>query len=463
MPYGKGRAAARSQERPPADVDDDDFNDDELPPVDSEEHRDLPPHLGEPSTSRVGDPPYRTGNTLHLSSVDPSALERILERQQQQLTTALATQQQTMMASFQQMFANILTSHATTANTAPAGNHNTIDYSRSKMRLNDPDPFDGLPKNTESFINSCVNIFMAQPQLYSDAESQVRFALSFLKSGALKWRDGMLRDIKNGAYVITDWNDFERQLWLNFGNKHLVEEAQRGLHNIHQGSRTAEEFFIAFEDLKAEAGFNDAAVIFELLRALRPDVHDEVNRRNPRPIYYSEWKETILQVDQNLRENAASSSFYNPHGRPQAHFTHNYTPGARGFSNRFQPTPRIVDTPTVIPTATSAPRVSTTSAPRPAIPTIGTTPAGSSSKTFVPTCWKCGGPHWPRQCETTAKPSSAVTRQLFDKVDELDSHMETVRKLFEEVEELPEDADEDRGLMEKLMEEHPLFFTPTDG
>jgi len=329
------------------------------------------------------------------------------------------------------------------------------------MRLNDPDPFDGLPKNTESFINSCVNIFMAQPQLYLDAESQVRFALSFLKSGALKWRDGMLRDIKNGVYVITDWNDFERQLRLNFGNKHLVEEAQRGLHNIHQGSHTAEEFFIAFEDLKAEAGFNDTAVIFELLRALRPDVREEVNRRNPRPVSYSEWKETILQVDQNLRENAASNSFYNPNGHTQGRFTPNFTP--RNFNNRSQPTPRNVDTPTPTQPTPSYPRASAPSTSQPTIAAPAVPPAGSSSKTFAPNCWKCGGDHWSRLCPTGAKPTSAAARQLFEKVDELDSHMETVRRLFEEVEELPEDAEEDRGLMEKLMEEHPLFFTPTDG
>ena len=462
MAYGKSRAAAHSQEHPPSDVDEDHADDDELPPVDSEERRHLLPHLGEPSSSLVDDPPYCTGNTLQSSSVDPSALERILERQQQQLTTALATQQQTMMTSFQQMFANVLASHAAAANAAPTGNRNASDYSRSKMRLNDPDPFDGLPKNTESFINSCVNIFMAQPQLYSDAESQVRFALSFLKSGALKWRDGMLRDIKNGAYVITDWNDFEQQLRLNFGNKHLVEEAQRALHNIHQGSRTAEEFFIAFEDLKAEAGFNDAAVIFQLLRALRPDVRDEVNRRNPRPVYYSEWKETILQVDQNLRENAASNSFYNPNGRTQGRSAPNFIP--RNFNNRFQPTPRSVDTPTATwQPMPSAPRVSAPSAPRPTIAAPAAAPASSSSKTFTPNCWKCGGDHWSRLCLTGAKPTSTATRQLFEKVDELDSHMETIRKLFEEVEELPEDAEGDRDLMEKLMEEHPLFFTPTDG
>jgi len=56
MPYGKNRATARSQERPPTDVGEDPANDDELPPVDYGEHRDRPPHLGEPSSSRVDDP-----------------------------------------------------------------------------------------------------------------------------------------------------------------------------------------------------------------------------------------------------------------------------------------------------------------------------------------------------------------------------------------------------------------------
>ena len=158
MPYSRNRATARSQEHPPTDVGEDPTNDDELPPVDYGVHQDWPLHLGDPSSSHVDNPPYHADNTLHSSSVDPSALECILERQQQQLTTALATQQQTMMASFQQMFTNILTSHATAANTAPAGNHNTNDYSQSKMRLNDPDPFDGYQR-TQRALSIPVSTF----------------------------------------------------------------------------------------------------------------------------------------------------------------------------------------------------------------------------------------------------------------------------------------------------------------
>jgi hypothetical protein len=133
-----------------------------------------------------------------------------------------------------------------------------------KMRLYDPKPFDGSPKNTDSFINSCVNIFMAQPDLYADAESQVQFALSFFKLKAIRWRDALFHDLKNGDYIITTWTDFKDHLRESFGNPHLVDEAQCNICMIVQGSWMAEDFFIAFEDLKAECGFDNMSVIFQL-------------------------------------------------------------------------------------------------------------------------------------------------------------------------------------------------------
>jgi len=128
MALGKNRAPACSQERPPSDFGEDQTNDGEPPPANSFEHRDQALHLGQPSTSQTEGSSHPGQNSLQSSSVDPSALERILERQQQQLTAVLATQQQTMMASFQQMFANILALHASTMTAAPAGNYNANDY-----------------------------------------------------------------------------------------------------------------------------------------------------------------------------------------------------------------------------------------------------------------------------------------------------------------------------------------------
>jgi len=434
------RAAPKSRERlEPGEIAD---NDPELTPPSDERGREPPPHFTFSSTSHT---PEGRPASPGSAAVDSATLERILDRQQQQLTLALGQQQRVMMTSFQEMFANILTSRAPTA---PAVTASTT--LQSKMCLNEPDAFDGSPKNTESFINSCVNTFMAQPQVYATPESQVRFALSFLKSGATKWRDALLRDLNRGAWLITTWADFEDRLRRSFGNPHRVQEAQRALHHINQNQRTAEDFFIAFEDIVADAGFCDATVVFQLLRAIRKEIRDVAQLHEPRPEYYEDWKALILKIDQNLRENSSSSSFYDNNGR------YNYRPAPsfpRPYNNfRQQTNNRPSTSPTPAPPAQPVPKAAAMMTTAPVVP---------SSKT--PSCWKCNGPHWPRQCPTGVNATSTVARQLLEKVDELDSQMETVRKLVEEVDELPENAEEDRELMIRLMEEHPLFFVNNDG
>ena len=106
-----------------------------MPPVDSRECQNLLLHLGKPSSSYVNDPLYCASDALQLLSVNPYTLECILKQQQQQLTMVLATQQQTMMTSFQQMFIDILASHTTAANDTPAHNHDLGDYSQSRPQV----------------------------------------------------------------------------------------------------------------------------------------------------------------------------------------------------------------------------------------------------------------------------------------------------------------------------------------
>ena len=436
------RAAAKSREHlEPGKIAD---SDSELTPPTDERGREPPPHFTVSSTSHTpeGHPP-----SPGSAAFDSATLERILDRQQQQLTQALGQQQCVMMSSFQQMFTNVLTSHAPTT---PAVTASTT--SQSKMCLSKPDAFDGSLKNTESFINSCVNIFMAQPQVYASPESQVHFALSFLKGGATKWCNALLRDLNRGAWLITTWADFEEHFCHSFGNPHCVQEAQRALHHINQNQCTAEDFFIAFKDIIADARFCDTTVVFQLLRAIRKEIRDVAQLHEPWPEYYEDWKALILRINQNLPENSSSSSFYDNNSR------YNYWPPP-GLScpynnSRYQPNNRPGTSPTPTPPAQAVPKATTTMTTPPVVPS-------SSSKT--PSCWKCNGPHWPHQCPTGVNAKSTVARQLLEKVDELDFQMETVHKLVKDVEELPEDAEEDRELMIRLMEEHPLFFVNNDG
>jgi hypothetical protein len=449
------RSASKSAERlEPGEIEE---GEDYTPPA-IERGRDAPPHLTIPSSSRIPGPFAEVPAFSHpASSRSPSptpSFEHILERQQQQFYD----QQRLMMTSFQQMFATALA-----ARTAPAANATGATAPpanlESKMRLKDPDTFDGSPRSCESFINSCVNIFLAQPHVYPDAATQVRFALSFLSGNATRWRDAMHRDLRLGSYVITSWGDFEQRFRMSFDNPHRVDEAKRKLHHIVQGHRTAEDFFLEFEDLRAEAGFCDSSVIFQLLRAIRRDVRDEAQRRRPKPEYYDEWKQTILQVDQDLRGSAAANAFYDPNARGQNHFQSGFAPRFQN-TNRFGASTRYnsPSTPTPITPAAApkAPTSTTATLPAPAVT--------SSSSGPHQNCWKCGLPgHYPRLCPNVGKATGKLTRQLFEKADELETQMEHVRNLLGQVDDLPEDTEEDHEVFIRLMEELPTFFVPNDG
>jgi hypothetical protein len=263
---GNTRAALKSTERlEPGEI----YREQNDPPTMFEHGRETPPHLMLPSSSQIPGPFDSQPASPHSTSPtpDPGSLEHILERQQRQFYE----QQRLMMSSFQGMLATALasrTGHATNSTNIATPSASL----ESKMRLKDPDTFDGSPRSCKSFINSCVNIFLAQPRVYPDTGTQICFALSFLSGNATRWRDAIYRDLRMGSYVITTWDDFEQRFHMSFDNPHRVDEAKRRLHHVVQGHRTAEEFFLEFEDLRAEAGFCDSSVIFQLLRAIRKDV-----------------------------------------------------------------------------------------------------------------------------------------------------------------------------------------------
>ncbi|KAF8163045.1 hypothetical protein B0H34DRAFT_794793 [Crassisporium funariophilum] len=108
------------------------------------------------------------------------------------------------------------------------------------------------------------------------------------------------------------WDTFMCRVLESFGDPHKVEKAQRGLHVVTQGQRTAKDFFIHFEDLKYNACFCDKSFIFELKRALRKEFQEEVSCCRPTPTNYCKWKVLILQVDQDLQESSAANTYYAP-------------------------------------------------------------------------------------------------------------------------------------------------------
>jgi hypothetical protein len=417
--------------------------------------RDQPPHL---DTTHSPEAPARSrGRRPAARSVSPesdhmSTLERILAGQNAHMAD-ITNLNRTMLESVREWMSGMVATQA-----RPAPNPATL-----KIRMADPDQFDGSPRTTESFVNSCVNIFMAQPLLYTTVESRVRFALGFMKGDALRWRDALLKDIKDGTYVFSTWEAFEERLRDSFGNPHSVEDAQRKLHTIEQGRRTAEDFFIEFEDLKAEAGFNDAAVIFELKRALRKDVRDETNRRIPKAAAgtvtsYRDWKDMVLRVDKDLRGNAADSTFFS------GPTTNRRFPSAFNFSSRQPAGSASTVTPTNMSAAAPAfNRSRSAGAPSLGLPSFPASTSNLSASSSASSkqsarnqgCYGCGDlDHQWRNCKKTKLGDKA--RMLLERIDEVDASVESLRKVMEDTT-VDDEGDGDTEVFARIATDFPFF------
>jgi hypothetical protein len=320
-----------------------------------------------------------------------------------------------------------------------------------KVRMADPPFFDGSIKDTENFLSSLSNIFASQPSTFPNPESKIRYTLTFLTGGASNWRKLLLRDINDGFFDLSSWDAFETRFRETFGNPHLVDEARRKLWTIRQHSHTSEDFFLEFEEIRLEANICENSVVMFLQAALRPSILNEVLRRDPPPVSYSDWKSASLRADQNQRNSAATRSFQSSSSLPQKHS--NFQP----FRQRFLASS--------IPSSTSGTANSSTSTPTP--DKIKPRPQHNhsvhkTSDSKNKNCWLCGKDgHFSRNCPD--KSSNSKVRALLEHCEDLDAAYEAastgadyIRNLVESNSEEVDD-DECRLVLERFVNAHPVF------
>ena len=314
-----------------------------------------------------------------------------------------------------------------------------------KVRMADPPTFDGSIKETENFLSSLENIFDSQPGSFPSVESKIRYSLTFLSGGASNWRKLLLRDINEGNFLFTTWGAFEKRFRDTFGNPHQIDEARRKLWTIRQGTKTSEEFFLEFEDLRLEADICENSLVMFLQSALRPSVLNEVLRRDPPPVTYTEWKAASLRADHNQRNSAATRTFHQQTFPTQR--SNSFVP--------FRPRPTFS---TNVTAATSSNPSTDKIIPKPNISPFSSKHADSKNKN----CWKCGKEgHFSRNCPDQS--SNSKIRALFDHCDELDAAYEAtstgadfLRKMLEsEGDDI--DDEECRSALERFVFDHPVF------
>ena len=145
---------------------------------------------------------------------------------------------------------------------------------------------------------------------FVEEETSIRFLLSFFTGGlpekfAANFIDSIIEQANPNWGTLVNFRTRCEEAFRD-PNKRTNAENQLGL--LKQGSKTAEEFFQEFEQLRITAQYTDphheTILIKYLHEAIRTSTIDSIYRQPALPVNYEAWKRTILNIDGLERRRA---------------------------------------------------------------------------------------------------------------------------------------------------------------
>ncbi|EGO04193.1 hypothetical protein SERLA73DRAFT_148812 [Serpula lacrymans var. lacrymans S7.3] len=184
-----------------------------------------------------------------------------------------------------------------------------------KTALAKPEPYDGDRKKFRSFSESLELHFNANPAYFSRERNRISFALSYMSIGAAaalrtEWVERRkIAEERSDAGEITlleSWAHFERTLKDHFADTHEEERARYEIIYKKQGTLTAQEFFVKFEELRRRAGYDTRRNEQFLITLIRNNINGPLIKQiiysGNVPTTYIEWKTRIVTNDQLWRD-----------------------------------------------------------------------------------------------------------------------------------------------------------------
>ncbi|EGO03523.1 hypothetical protein SERLA73DRAFT_149802 [Serpula lacrymans var. lacrymans S7.3] len=172
----------------------------------------------------------------------------------------------------------------------------------------------GLPRAQEAEFRKTA---LAKPEPYDGdkKKNRISFALSYMSIGAAaalrtEWVERRkIAEERSDAGEITlleSWAHFERTLKDHFADTHKEERARYEIIYKKQGTLTAQEFFVKFEELRRRAGYdvkrNEQFLITLIRNNINGPLIKQIIYSGNVPTTYTEWKTRIVTNDQLWRD-----------------------------------------------------------------------------------------------------------------------------------------------------------------
>jgi Zinc knuckle./Retrotransposon gag protein. len=235
--------------------------------------------------------------------------------------------------------------------------------------------------------------FYAKPITYRSDHARVTFAASYLTDHAQKHYITLLQH-GAGHPATQTWVDFVSEFGYMFGVVNTQVEAQQNLRILQMHDRERfSTFIIRFEENSFESGWNDAALLSELYRAL-PTRIKEVLKTLPRSRTVQELRDLVMSIDlrhweyeEENRRTATRINWVPPVRQPQARpSTEPRTEGQDSRASRPVPERRNPVPQDARPPSSNRPRPADRRSDMPRI-----SPEERERRRRENLCYRCGG------------------------------------------------------------------------
>jgi len=179
-----------------------------------------------------------------------------------------------------------------------------------EIKISPPEYFDGSRTKLITFERQLAIYFAGHPKKFADNvpekdQNKIIFALSYMRGGrAEEWANAFIDKAATSGNWGT-WEQYRSQLEGTFRDANEALSAQHRLATMRQGSRPAEDYFIAFDADIRLAGYDEkthACVLISYLEQnLAPGLVDRVYGVDPLPVSYQDWKKKAISLDQLYR------------------------------------------------------------------------------------------------------------------------------------------------------------------
>lgn len=219
-----------------------------------------------------------------------------------------------------------------------------------KLKVAVPEPFDGNRLHYRKFRREFRTWLMANSNL-NDTQKTL-FVLSYMTKGfAETWGTREFETLSDDNAKNPSFDEFLEKLDHAFLDTAEADLARNRITSYKQLSLPSNEFFIRFEQLALQAGYNtttDASYLIQLIKTNAREVYvDRIYDSGTIPSSYDDWKKRLLTIDDAERQKnerkKQSSQFFRPPPRQLPKSTPNVEKAATPYGYTGVPGEPMLD------------------------------------------------------------------------------------------------------------------------